>query len=113
MNAAITVQTNAAIDPTTLVINNGSFGLYDNTLAQYQAGTYSQSSDGLKTFLAPAALLATGRGYRIALGCGNFTDLVGNGLGCGFYSSFTSGFATSTTAPQDTKPGEAPDPTKP
>ncbi len=102
VNAAIAVQTNAAIDPTTLVFSDGSFGLYDNTLAQYTAGIYSQSSDGLTTFLAPTALLATGRAYRIALGCGNFMDLVGNGLGCNFYSSFTSGFATSTTAPQVT-----------
>ena len=102
VNAAIAVQTNAAIDPTTLVFSDGSFGLYDNTLGQYLAGTYSQSADGLKTFLAPSALLGTGRGFRIALGCGSFTDLVGNGLGCNFYSSFTSGFATSTTAPQVT-----------
>ena len=36
------------------------------------------------------------------------TNLVGNGLGCSFYASFTSGFATSTTAPQVTavSPGD-------
>ena len=96
------MQTNAAIDPTTLVINNGSFGLYDTTISQYAAGTYSQSADGLKAYLAPSALLATGRLYRIYFGCGNLTDLVGNGVSCTYYSSFTSGFATSTTAPQVT-----------
>ena len=58
VNTAITVQTNAAIDPTTLGLSNGSVSLFDITLGQYIAGAYSQSADGLTTYLAPAALLA-------------------------------------------------------
>src|SRR5260370_1103619 len=61
VNAAVSIQTDAPVDPTSLVYNNASFSLYDGTTGQYQPGTYSQSPDGLKTYLAPAALLAVNR----------------------------------------------------
>ena len=103
LNAALSLQTNAAIDPTS--VSTGTFRLYDNTTGQYQSGgTTSVSPGGLTAYYVPSGPLATGRTYQIIFTNQGMTDLVGNLLSCCGINNFnfTTGFASSTTAPQIT-----------
>jgi methionine-rich copper-binding protein CopC len=103
LNAAISLQTNAAIDPTT--VNTSTFGVYDNVLAAYVSGTYSFNSTGTIVYFVPSAPLATGRTYTVNFYNRGMTDLIGNLIGtcCSINNfSFTTGVVSSTTGPQVT-----------
>ena len=104
VNAAMSLQTNAAIDPTT--VSMGTFQLYDNTTGQYRSrGTYSLSPGGLTVYFVPAAPLATGRTYRMhlhQLGDDRPGRERSHLRSRSANYSFTTGFAASTTAPQVT-----------
>jgi len=104
INVAIALQTNAAIDATT--VNPSTFQVRDNTVNQNVAGTYSVSADGLTVYFVGNTPLPTGRSYSVYFAYQGMTDVAGNQLsGCcgGIYNfSFSSGFTTSTAAPQVT-----------
>ncbi len=105
VNAAISLQANAEIDGTT--VTTSTFQVYDQTLNTYMSGTYSLSADGMTVYFVPATQLATGRTYSVNFYYGGMTDLAGNPLtngctGCLYNYTFTTGFATSTAAPQVT-----------
>ena len=105
VNAAISLQSSAPIDPAT--INSNTFQLYDRTLGTYVSGTYSQSSDGTTLFLLPSTQLAVNRNYSVFFDSRGMADLAGNGLTCcgsaqiGNYT-FATSYSASTTAPQVT-----------
>lgn len=100
LNAALSVQASAPLDPTTLV--SGAFSIYDYTQSQYLTGTLTQSTDLTTVYLLPGAPLSVEHNYQITLGypvcC--ITDLAGNSLQT--HSLFTSGGAASATVPQVT-----------
>jgi hypothetical protein len=100
LNAALSVQANAPLDPTSLV--TGAFSIYDYTQSKYLTGTLTQSADWTTVYLLPGAPLSVERTYQITLGypvcC--ITDLAGNALQT--ETTFTSGATSSTTAPQVT-----------
>ena len=105
VNAAISLQANSEIDGTT--VSTSSFQVYDTTLNQTVAGSYSLSPDGETVYFVPAAQLATGRSYQVNFYYGGMTDVAGNPLttnctGCLYNYTFTTGFTTSTAAPQVT-----------
>ncbi len=105
VNAAISLQANAPVDPTS--VNTSTFQVYDDTLDQTVAGSYTFSTDGATVYFVPAAQLATGRQYSVYFSGYGMTDLAGNLVtnsctGCLYNFSFTTGFATSTTPPQVT-----------
>ena len=105
VNAALSLEANAAIDLTS--VSSSSYQLYDQTLGQYLSGSYSLSADGRTVYLVPATQLATGRTYTVDFVGQGMTDLAGNTLtnscpGCLTNYTFTTGFSTSTTAPQVT-----------
>src|SRR6266850_977809 len=104
VNVAIALQTNAPIDATT--VNPSTFQVRDNTVNQNVAGTYSVSADGLTVYFVGNTPLPTGRSYSVNFAYQGMTDVAGNQLsGCcgGIYNfSFSSGFTTSTAAPQVT-----------
>src|SRR5262249_51745870 len=94
-NAAIGIQTNGEIDPTTVNIN--SFVVHDNLINQNVIGTYSQSADGMTLYFVPSGPLATGRSYTVSVGS-PMMDIVGNSMS-GYNFSFTTGVAASATGP--------------
>ncbi len=100
LNAAITVQASAPLDPTSVV--TGALSLYDYTQGKYLTGSLTQSADWTTVYLLPGAPLSVERTYQITVGypicC--ITDLAGNSLQA--YATFTSGSTSSTTAPQVT-----------
>ncbi|PZR89259.1 MAG: hypothetical protein DLM67_19320, partial [Candidatus Nephthysia bennettiae] len=102
LNVAVSLQTNAPIDPTT--VDTGTFSVFDNTLNQSIAGTVSVSPSATTLYFLPSTPLATGRQYRVYYNQRGITDLLGNLLCCGPGGdfNFTTGFAPSTTAPQVT-----------
>ena len=105
LNVAISLQTNVPIDP--LSVSSGTFRLYDRTTNLYVTGTASLSPTAMTAYFVPAAPLATGRLYSVFFNGQGMTDLVGNLLTCCGTSglndfNFTTGFASSTTAPQVT-----------
>ena len=105
VNAAISLQANAQIDGTTVSTN--SFQVYDTTLNQTVAGSYSLSPDGKTVYFVPTMQLAAGRGYQVNFYYGGMTDVAGNSLtngctGCLYNYTFTTGFAASTAPPQVT-----------
>jgi YD repeat-containing protein len=99
VNAAISLQASAPIDPTS--ISASTYQVYDNTLGQTVKGTYSQSTDGATVYFVPNAPLAANRGYTVYTSNYGMTDLAGNLLFGGNFT-FTTGYATSTAAPQVT-----------
>jgi hypothetical protein len=103
LNVAVSLQTNVAIDPTTL--NSNTFGVYDTVLAVYVSGSYSLSSNGLIVYFVPSAPLATGRIYNVLFNGRGMADLVGNQFAvcCGVNDyHFTTGVVSSTTGPNVT-----------
>jgi len=102
VNAALSLQANTAIDPTT--VNSTSFQVYDQTLNQTLSGAYSLSADGTTVYFVPPTQLATGRTYSVNFVYGGMTDLAGNTLEYGNVNnySFTTGFTASASAPQVT-----------
>ena len=101
VNAAISLQAMAPLAGTT--VNSSTFQVYDNTLNQYVAGSYSLSADSRTAYFVPAVQLATGRTYSVYFGNYGMTDLAGNAVTacCGYLNnfSFTTGFSTSTQGP--------------
>jgi hypothetical protein len=103
LNAALSLETDAEIDLTT--VTTSSYQVYDTTLNQTVSGTYTLSADGLTIYFVPTNQLATGRTYRVSFANAGITDVAGNALtstcaGCLNNFSFTTGYASSSTAPQ-------------
>lgn len=59
VNVAISLQTNVAIDPTT--VNTGALLLYDRTTNLYVTGAASLSPSAMTVYFVPTTPLATGR----------------------------------------------------
>jgi hypothetical protein len=78
VNAAISLKTNAVIDLTT--VTTSTFQVYDQTLGQTVAGTYTLSADGMTVYFVPVTQLATGRTYTVNFVNQGMTDLAGNTL---------------------------------
>ncbi len=105
VNAAISLQANAEVDQTS--VNTTTFEVYDTTLNQIVAGSYTLSPSGTTVYFVPATQLATGRQYSVYFNQQGMTDLAGNRIstgctGCLNNFSFTTGFASSSTPPQVT-----------
>lgn len=94
LNAIISLQASEPIDSTT--ISSSVYQIYDLTLNQYVAGTFSQSPDGTTIAFLPGSLL--GANHQVGVSVLGLTDLAGNSASAGF--SFTTGVKASTTAPQ-------------
>ncbi|MGI8746654.1 MAG: Ig-like domain-containing protein, partial [Bryobacteraceae bacterium] len=100
LNVAVSLQTNAPVDITT--VSTGTFSVFDTVLNQNVAGNYSISADGQIAYFVPSGPLATGRTYTVSFNQRGMTDLLGNLLTacCGANDfSFTTGVASSTTGP--------------
>jgi len=100
INAAISLQANAAIDPTT--VNGSSFLLQDNTLNAPVNGSYSESADGTTVYFVPTSPLAIGRSFSLYYSSRGMTDLAGDLLNSCCNYSFTTGFNTVTAPLQVT-----------
>jgi RHS repeat-associated protein len=104
LNAVLQFQANEPLDPGT--VNSSTFTVYDGTLQQNLAGSYSLSSDGRTVTFLPGAPLGAGRSYTMAF-VGGITDLAGNpvqcapGL-CAWYGGvvFTTGMSADASTPQ-------------
>jgi large repetitive protein len=94
VNTAITIQTNAPIDPVS--VNSTSFEVEDISSGRLP-GFYSVSSDGKTISFVPNAPLIPGHNFFVFL-CSGITDLAGNILQC-FEFSFTTTTTPSTTGP--------------
>jgi large repetitive protein len=99
VNVAIVVQTNGVLDRTT--VTPSTVRLHDDTTNSTVAATTSVSADATTLYVLPTAPLATGRNYSVNVNTvsAGLLDVVGNVVS-GFNLSFTTGFTTSTTAPQ-------------
>ncbi len=121
INAAFTIQFSKAIDGTTLVtgINttnacnfpttaNGTYKfitlmMYDTTTGCYLPGSVTLDSSGRIATFTPTSALPVGRQIDVFLNQnGTIQDLVGNKMTNAPSYYFTTGFATSTTAPSIT-----------
>jgi YD repeat-containing protein len=96
LNAVIELQTDDAVDPTTIGVNN-AFVLYDSTAGgNYLPGAYSLSANGTVISFVPASPLAAGHRFYIYWNSG-LKDISGNSFNGG--SSYFDASTTSVTTP--------------
>lgn len=98
INTPVILEVNEPIDP--ISVNSNNFRVYDTTTGQFVAGMLSLSSDGQLISFVPDAPFAVGRTFYVYTSYSDYLiDLSGNRITTTF-SSFTTGFAEDTTAPQ-------------
>jgi len=96
-NTLIEAQFNERISP--ISVNDTAVKLYDGTTGLFVAGTPSVSADGKTVRFTPAAALTANRLYYFYTTYNTYVeDLAGNRYSSS--SSFTTGSATHTSAPQ-------------